>query len=1120
MGGAEKSGKRPNRWSLPRLFCVSAIRLAWLGGAYVSVSVPAFSGQKMIRRRRVFSSRSASAASLASGIISGMKSTRLFLGAAALCLSLPGAAAQTPDPARPIRFARQPALSPDGTRLAFCYLGDLWTVDANGGNAARLTIHEAHDQLPAWSPDGKTIAFSSKREGGYDVFVMPATGGRATQLTFHSADDLVQGFSPDGTQVLFASNRETTRTTSLYTVDIRTGATRLAAADDFPLNNAAFSPDGTQILASRGGLWFRKRYRGSLNGNLISFPAGGGPGKWIVKDPENERYPMLSEKAKIGTQTLFYVSDKSGAANLWKKTLPGGKPVPVTHFVTDHLFYPSLARNGSRIAFEHDFGIWIWEAKTNISHEISLFAPSDDRANNIRRETFKSGLQEMEVSPDGKAALLVTHGEVFFQPLGTAGRDDAQRLTHTSAREQDAALTPDGKSVLFASDREGDQNLYLEDIKTKTTRLFYKTPGRADNAPKVSPNGKWAAFLRGFHGEELCLLPLDKNGGLVPKVLSSDPDIDDLAWSPDSRFLAFTRTKSHSAGTLADIFVVEAEADKAPVNVTRCPGINGLPKWSADGKKLYFLSTRTGTANLWSVSLEEEREKGEDEREDEEKPEAKESKKGGKSPLSVKIDFDGLHKRAKQLTRSEAAVTFYTVSPDSKTVVYAMTQLGKPDLWRVSAKGGEPVRLTSSGETGTGLQFSPDGTKVYYLGTGGTAKSLTLATQTVMPLPVSLKMEIDARAELLEMFDEAWRKMRDAFYDPKMHGVDWNEVRTRYRAILPFLTYKEDFYWLFTLTMGELNASHIGISPSAEVPPGIATASLGVTYDNDDHGSGVRVKTVLPKGPAILTETPLFPGDVILRVDGEKIENNEQFYTLLGDKAGKRVELLVSKTGQEADAKTVKIKAITQAAHKALNYEVWQREREAVTDKISGGKLGYLHLNAMNDENLDKFKRAVYGDLQSKSGLILDVRFNGGGSIADEILEILETRIFSYRTLRGDARPTTAPLSAWNKPIIVLINEGSASNAEVFPWAMKDLKLGKVVGVPTQGSVIGTGAADLIDGSTLRIPAVGSLTLNGIDMENHGCTPDIFVENDPDAVYRNEDKQLEAAVKELLKEIK
>ena len=1044
-----------------------------------------------------------------------MKSFTFLLGIFLLPLPSLTAHAQNEEATRPIKFARQPALSPDGLRLAFCYLGDIWTSNADGGTATRLTIHEAHDQLPVWSPDGKSIAFSSKRDGNYDVFVMPASGGRARQLTFHSADDLVQCFSPDGTKLLFASNRETTRTISLYTVDLRTGATKLAATDDLPLNNATYSPDGKQILASRGGLWFRKRYRGSLNGNLISFSTSGGKGKWEVKDPENERYPMMSPDG----QTLYYVSDKSGMANLWKKAGENGKPQQVTHFKTvNHLFYPSMAKNGSRIAFEHDFGVWSWDAKTNAAKEIFLYAPSDDRANNLRKETLKAGLQEMTLAPDGKSALIVVHGEVFLQPL--SGTGDAQRLTDTSAREQDATFTPDGKSVLFASDRDGDQNLFIEDVKTKTTRLLYKTEGRADNAPKVSPDGKYVAFMRGFRGEELCVIPMDSQSGSGMKVLSKDPDVDDLAWSPDSKYVAFTRTKSHSAGTLADVFVVNAIEGSAPINVTRYPGINSAPQWSADGKKLFFLSNRSGTVNLWSVSLEEEKDKAEDENPDEEKPDPKAAKKGEKPSVTVKIDFEDLHKRAKQVTKTEAAVNGFTVSPDSKTVVYSMTQLGQADLWKVAVKGGEPTRLTTTGELGTGVQFSPDGTKVYYLGVGGAAKSLTLATSAVTPLKIALKMEVDTRAELLQMFDEAWRKMRDGFYDPKMHGADWSAVRTKYRAIIPSITYKEDFYWLFTLAMGELNASHTGISPAVDTAAVNVTSSLGVVYDDTYAGAGVRVKMIVPKSPAAMSETPLSVGDIILKVDGANVENNEKFYSLLADKANKRVELLLSKTGKEADAKTVKIKATTQLAHKNLNYEVWQREREAMTDKASGGKLGYLHLSAMNDENLDKFKRAVYGDFQGKSGLVLDVRFNGGGSIADELLQILETRVFSYRTLRGDEKPTTAPLSAFNKPLIVLINEGSASNAEVFPWAMRDLKIGKVVGVPTQGSVIGTGATDLIDGSTLRIPAVGSLTLNGTDMENHGCPPDLYVENDPEAVFLNEDKQLEAAVKELLKEVK
>jgi tricorn protease len=361
--------------------------------------------------------------------------------------------------------------------------------------------------------------------------------------------------------------------------------------------------------------------------------------------------------------------------------------------------------------------------------------------------------------------------------------------------------------------------------------------------------------------------------------------------------------------------------------------------------------------------------------------------------------------------------------------------------------------------------------------------------------------------------------MRDSYYDDKLHGSDWNRVRDAYRPILEDITYKEDFNALFGLVLGELNSSHVGIFgvPNREGP---VTPSLGIALDDSYAGPGVKVATVVPKGSADKERSRLKPGDLLLTVDGEAVKTTEQFYRLLADKAAKPVVLTVNTEPKVEGAHTVRIRPITTAAYKQLDYDRWVSEREKMTGQLSGNKLGYIHMNAMNATTLENFKRLVYGDMQAKDGLVIDVRFNGGDSTADEILEVLETKVFGYRTLRNDTDRTTSPLLAWNKPTIVLINELSYSNAEVFPWGFKELHLGKVVGVPTNGSVIGTGATTLIDGTTLRIPSTGAFTLTGIDQERNGCPPDIYVENTPEDFARNHDRQLETAVQELLRQTK
>ncbi len=1076
---------------------------------------------------------------------SGSALVLALTGVVFLLAPLPAPAQEVPAP-RPIRFARHPSLSPDGRQIAFSYLGDLWTVDSAGGTAARVTIHEAHDQLPAFSPDGRWLAFSSKREGNYVVWVIPSVGGPARQLTFHSADDQVNGWTPDGTQILFASNRETTRTTALYTVEIKTGASRLVARDDFPLNNGRISPDGEWVAATRGGTWSRRGYRGSASGDLMLFPLAGGPGRWLTRNPENQRWPLFSRDGR----QVYFASDHEGAANLYRmpvESSPAGPPpVPVTRHRDGSLYYPTLSGNSERIVYERNFGLWTLNARGGEPRELRILAPSDDRTNPRRLQTFAAGAQAARLSPDGKQVAIIIRGELWVQPVAGG---DAIRLSDTPQREEDPDWAPGGGQIAFTSDRDGNNDLFVVDLKTKETRQLTHTSALAEHTPRYSPDGKSIAFLRGYNGAQLCCMPAE---GGEARVLVDDPAIGDPAWSPDSRWLAYGRMKAHSAGTQADVFLVASEGGK-PVNVTRYPVVNTGPVWSGDGKRLFFRSNRTANPNVWALALQDtgpdegERERGTGVMErapfgaasdgmlrtglfgiritpslnDSITPPAVAATgqdPGARKPVEVKIDFDDIHLRARQVTRSESAAGSFAVSPDSRTVVFSMSQLGRPDLWRVAATGGTPARLTQTGESGSGLEFTADGAQVVYL-SAGALKRLALSAPAPVPIAFSVRMEIDARGELRQMFDEAWRKTRDSFYDEKLHGADWDRIRASYGPIVEGITYKEDFYALFSLVLGELNASHTGISG----PPGgggLTTASLGIALDDTYAGPGVRVRSVIPKGPADArragAENALKPGDLILKMGGERITINEQFYRLLGDQAGKQVELQVNAEPGMYVARTVKLRAISAGEYRRLEYDRWVREREAQTEKLSGGRLGYLHLNAMNEANLEKFKRAVFSDMQEKDGLVIDVRFNGGGGIADEMLAIMQDRVFSYRTMRGDARRLTAPLLAWTKPTIVLINEASFSNAEVFPWGYKALGLGKVVGMPTYGAVIGTGGTTLIDGSSLRIPALGSYTLDGLNMENNGCPPDIAVENTPEDVHAGRDRQLEHAVSALL----
>lgn len=1054
-----------------------------------------------------------------------VRAMRLFH---AFCALASVAAAQEPPVPSAIRFARHPALSPDGRSIAFGHKGDIWTAPVAGGAAQRVTVHSAHDQLPAWSPDGKWLAFSSKREGNYDVYLIPAAGGTAKRLTYHSADDAVSGWSPDGAEVLFASSREATRTTALYAVNVKKGSSRLVRYDDEPLGNACMSPDGRWIACTRSGSWTRKGYRGSANSDLMVMTAAGTQGELLTRTPHNERWPLFGPDSKV----VYYVSDQTGTANIYRRRL-GEKPTEqVTRFTVGTMYYPSIARDGSAMVFERDFGLWWLDLKTRELREIRVTAASDDRENNVRKTVYANSVQEAMLSPDGKQVAFIVHGEVFVQPVSGG---EAVRITDTPQREEDVVWSPDGKEVAFTSDRSGEPDIYIATVPGKETRKLVGSKEAAECVPVYSPDGKQVLFLRGGDGQELCVIPAV---GGEPKVVARGPSIGGHVWSPDGKWVTYHLVKSHSAGTIGSLHLLSMESG-ADTDLSRYPGVTADAQWSADGKTIAFQSNRSGKNQIYSLSLKETRwTYGADEGASAASgrpaaPRRRTSGEGGSdtaaaqpaAPPKVVIDLEEIHTRSKQVTSSDAGTTSYAISPDGQTLWFFMGTLGRSDLWKAPTAGGASTRITQSGESGRAMQFSPDGSTIYWI-SGGQVKSLPTASPSAVAsaagaasgatpsaLSLSATMDLDTRAELTQMFDEAWRKMRDGFYDEKMHGCDWNAVRERYRPVVADITYREDFYTLFNLALGELNASHTGLSGGRD-SDGASTAALGVTFDDPFAGPGVKVATVVERTPAAAAGSKLAPGDVVTAVDGSPVTHNEELYRLLADKSGKKLSLTVATDGK---TRTVTLRPISGATQRSLAYEQWVRERRARTEKLSGGRFIYVHMNGMGVTQLEEFRRVALAEAQGSDGLVLDLRFNGGGSVADEMFSILNNRVFGYRTLRGSPERLPAPMPAFTKPMVVLINGQSFSNAEVFPWGFRGLGLGKTVGVSTHGSVIGTGGATLIDGSSLRMPAVGSYTLDGKDMELNGCPPDVEVDHAPEEIVADKDRQLEAAVAELLK---
>lgn len=1036
---------------------------------------------------------------------------------------------------KPIRFGQYPALSPDGKELCFSYLGDLWTVPSTGGTAVRLTVHEAHDAYPRWSPDGKWIAFSSNRDGqAYDVYVVPAEGGEARQLTFNSVTDIVNDWSPDGSKILFYSGRGL-RGFEECTVDLKTGVVKRLTQLESTLRYASYSPDGGSIAYTNmtGPIpYWRPRYHGSGNADIFVMSLGDKKTARLTSYDGMDLWPMYSRDGK----TVFYVSDVLGSSpNIVRQPAGGGKITAVTEHTGDAVRFPSIARNGSLIAYEYDGDLWTVKPGNGSPTELRIFARTEGKSNWTQRLTLTTGARELEVSPDGKTLAFGVRGEIWTTPSDKGG--DATRLTENPANDYDFNWSPDSTKLSFISDRDGPYHVYVMDVKTrKETRL---TEDPYDDTDAVwSPDGKTLAYLRS--GSEGGLYTIPAEGGMPKRVAVSEGNnqfgvgISSMAWSPDGKWIAFSR---RDALDTQDVWVVPSAGGDA-INVTRYPGGNTDPRWTSDGKYLLFLSDRGdgSTDHLYAIPL--EKPKDEDDGTTSTMPERprRRGQDGGpgaadgetgaaaggggaaaaagmQKPVEVKIDFDDIHLRAKALTSGDGVRSFAPM-PDGKTAIAARGT----DFWSVTIANGTLTKLNAAPEPGDRPRFPSTGTKFYYLGAGGSIRTLTVGGQPAQ-VNFTARMELDRRAEVKEAFNEFWRHLNTAFYDPKMHGVDWRAVRARYEPLLPHVGTREDFATLLSHMVGELNASHSEIGPaSAPGQPGVTTASLGLEFDEDYAGPGLKVTKVMPQGPADKDPNKVQAGEYILSIDGKDVYYHEEFYRSLEDKAGRRVELVVNSKPEKEGARTVRVKAISGGELGNLDYERRVKEARAKVDQLSGGHLAYIHIQGMNQPSLRRFERELFGDAQRKDGLVLDIRNNGGGNTHDNLLGPLSRLVYGYTQPR-DAVRSTQPVRHWNKPIILLINQNSASDAEIFPYGFRTLKLGKIVGVPTPGYVIGTYGGQLVDGTSYRIPMWGWFTVEGKNMENNGISPDVVVVNDPDQLAQGRDQQLETAVKMLLEEL-
>lgn len=1051
----------------------------------------------------------------------------------------------------PISLPRHPSLSPDGALLAFGYAGDIWVVPTIGGNALRLTIHPAYEHSPHFSPDGRWIAFSGGRSGDDDIFVVAADGGTPRQLTFLDADDQVCDWSPDGKNILFSSRRDDyyPDLDVLYTVPVE-GGEPIPVESAFG-TEAKFDAAGNTVLLTRlGGQWFRKGYSSS-----------GAPQVWMF-NIETFAYLPVSDTSTHLTGSDYrqpasrwplwsangypiVVSEKNGTPNLFEQQ-DNGSWKALTDYKDDGVRFPTISQSTGSIAFEQGTDIWLLRPGSSPA-KIEIFAANDDLTQNLLKRHYSDNAGKVAFSTDAKQIFLEIRGDIFASRItgddDKAARGRANNLSRDNpARETEFAVSSGGDSLLIVSDRNGSRDIFFVTSNDPSTTELSRalelkwTPliatSEEEYSPKFSPDGKLVAFRRGLGG--LVIYDLAKGSEFE---LLKGWSLNQFAWSPDSKWIAFSREDDEFN---SEIYLVPTEGG-TEVNISRHPDEDEQPCWSGDGSKLAFRSKRR--ENNWDIYFvqlrledfqktaadraEEIRSKANKKEKTDKKDDSKDEKKADKDNAAIKvlIDTTDIHKRIRALTSLPGEESRPVFSPDGDKVAFTSNHEGETDLYIIKWTGEGQKRLTNGNANPSFIDFESSGKRVRYLDGNGRVKSIDADGGSSKDHAFDARVIIDRLSERAFKFEETWRGLNNQFYDPDFHKKDWNALRDKYRPWALAASSEDDFGDMVNVMLGELNASHMGYS-SPHDGRDKSTGVLGLDLDYNSTGEGWLVKNVVAGSPCDRLANKILPGDRLLSVAGINLAPQVSLEKILRDQVGQRIELKVKRGKDEK-------RFIVTPTHRGelgdLRYNQWVEDRFNLVDSLSNGQIGYIHVRGMGEESLARFETELYSVGNGKSGLIIDVRNNGGGWTTDWLLAMLQVKRHAVTFPRGGGPgypQDRLPLYAWTKPIVTLCNERSFSNAEIFSHAIKTLKRGTLIGVPTPGGVISTGGEGLVDGSYYRIPLRGWYSPDTQErnpaksLEGNGAVPDIIVPLLPGEVTAASDRQLIKAVEVLTAQLK
>ncbi|MCC6348209.1 MAG: PD40 domain-containing protein [Candidatus Eisenbacteria bacterium] len=1054
-------------------------------------------------------------------------------------------------------WMRYPSISPDGHSIAFSYKGNLWKVAATGGIATALTVGASHNTMPVWSPDGSKIAFASDRDGNFDVFVMPSEGGEATRLTFHSSDETPTSFAPDGRSVLFtasvldaASNAQfpSPAQPELYRVGLDGGMPVQVLTT--PALYAAFDRTGRRLAYSdqRGfEMEWRKHDHSAFARDVWLWDVAANRHTRLTEFGNDNRQPVWGPDGN----SLFFLSERSGSFNVWKLDLANPKtPVQVTSHRTHPVRFLS-ASNGGDLCYAFDGELWVRPAATGEPRKLEVLIAADRRDRETASVDVTAQISEFEVSPDGGEIAFIARGEVF---VASTEHGTTRRITNTPEQERSVSFSPDGRSLIYASERGSSWKLYRTDLTDKDEPNFFNATAFKETPvleaeteafqPRFSPDGQEVAYLE----ERTTLKVLNLKTRAIRTILPGDMNYSYIdgdqwfEWSPDGKwfavnFLSPTRWSS-------EVGLIPSSGTGKLVNVTHSGYEDEQPRFARKGEVLFWRTDRNGlrshanqgremdvyaaflTTRAWDrFRLDEaafDQLKAKEKDQDKGKPAVATSAKGKasaepagpKAAEPVAIEFGNLDDRIVRLSLNSASLGGAALSPDGEKLYYLARFEKGFDLWRYTPREKEAKLVAKLGADDAAFELDKDGKKAFVLA-NGRLSTVDLESGKSTPVAASARMDLDASAERAYMFEHVWRQTLKKFHDPAMHGVDWVAMKRTYARFLPAIDNSRDFADLISEMQGELNASHSGGRYRPMRTDGDQTAALGFFPDPKHAGDGVGILEVLEGGPLQQSGSRIAAGVVLEAIDGAPIPAGSNWYRLLNRKADTRVRLALRdpRSGARWDET---VTPISWGAQSRLLYLRWLKQRRELVERLSGGRLGYAHIRGMNDGAYREMYEEVFGRSADKEAIVLDTRFNGGGNLVEALTVFLSGKEYARNAPRG-RQIGSEPSNRWTKPSIVVMSEGNYSDAHCFPMAYTQLGLGQTVGMPVPGTCTSVWwerlqNRDLVFG----IPEVSLIDMAGDVMENKQLEPDYEVEPDPALWAAGRDQQLEKAVEVLL----